>query len=259
MGDASSTSGGASSTSGGTEEDSGLENSTGLEDSGLEDSTGAETGSEVTFCTDLTLDVSACDLESASFTLESTNPYYPLVPNTFVFLEGQDEDDFIRIERRVLDEVEEVAGVMTHILEHREYINGELYEVARNFYVESTDGVVCYFGEDVEFYEGGEVINNDGTWRVGVDGNPGIIMPAEPTVGQAYLQENAPGIALDMGEVVETGATVTLGETEYTDVVTVIDTNPLEACDTADPKRYAPGLGEVADVDVVLIESGTSP
>ncbi len=57
----------------------------------------------------------------------------------------------------------------------------ELYEVARDFYAVAADGTVCYFGEDVDFYENGVVANHDGTWRAGVDDAlPGIIMPGTP-------------------------------------------------------------------------------
>lgn len=48
----------------------------------------------------------------------------------------------IRVERRVLAETELVMGVTTHVLEARELVDGQLYEVARNFYVEASDGTV---------------------------------------------------------------------------------------------------------------------
>ena len=69
-----------------------------------------------------------------------------------------------------LSETQVVLGVTTHVLEAKELVDGELYEVARNFYVEAADGTVCYFGEDVSFYENGVVANHDGSWRAGEGG-----------------------------------------------------------------------------------------
>ncbi len=180
--------------------------------------------------------------------------YYPLKVGSEVILEGTEDGELIRVERRVLADTEEVMGVTTHVLEARELVDGALYEVARNFYVEASDGTVCYFGEDVTFYENGQVANHNGSWRAGVgSAKPGIIMPAAPTVGDAYFQENAPGIALDMGRVTATNGTITVDSQTYDNVVTVMDTNPLETCDDEEPKLYVPGIGESGDTVKVLI------
>ena len=41
-----------------------------------------------------------------------------------------------------------------------------------------------YLGEDTKEYEDGEVVSTEGSWEAGVDGAlPGIVMPADPTVG----------------------------------------------------------------------------
>ncbi|MCA9659229.1 MAG: hypothetical protein KC486_12865 [Myxococcales bacterium] len=205
-------------------------------------------------CYEPTLDAAQCDPASVEFSLASTNPYYPLIVGSAVVLEGMDGDEFIRVERVVLPDTEVVAGVETHVLEHKEFVDGELHELARNFYVEAADGTVCYFGEDVDFYEGGAVANHDGTWRAGQDGaKPGIIMPATPAAGQAYFQESAPGEAIDQGQV-EGYAAMNIGGQDYDAVLTVLDINPLDGCDEPEPKRYVPGIGEVGDVAVVLME-----
>ncbi len=205
-------------------------------------------------CYEPTLDVALCDPTSVEFSLDSTNVYYPLIVGSRVVLEGEDEGEMIRIEREVLADIQMVAGVETHVLQHKEYIDGELYEVARNFYVEAADGTVCYFGEEVDFYEGGAVANHDGSWQAGQGGAaPGIIMPASPAAGQAYFQEYAPGEAIDQGKV-DGYASMSINGTDYDDVLTVMDINPLDGCDEPEPKLYVPEIGEVGDVDVTLIE-----
>ena len=106
----------------------------------------------------------------------------------------------------------------------------------------------------MEFYEGGELANTDGTWIAGVDGaKPGIIMPASPAAGQRYYQEDAPGVAEDMGQVISIGGTETIGGVEYEGVMVIHDVNPRDSCDDEEPKRYVAGIGEVSDVEIELI------
>ena len=217
-------------------------------------STAVPTATPQAQCFDTTLGEDLCDPAVVSFTLESTNRYYPLQVGLRTVLEGEEDGEVVRVEREVLDETETVAGVETHVLEHREYVDGEILEIARNFYVESEDGTVCYFGEDVDFFENGVLVDHHGSWRAGVDGSkPGIIMPAEPVVGQSYFQENAPGIAHDMGRVVVVEETVTVDGETYDDAVVVFDSNPLDDCDGEEEKVYVPGIGEVVDDVLELI------
>ncbi len=207
-------------------------------------------------CFDTTVDASLCDPDVATFTLESTNPYYPLTPGLRVVLEGEEDGEVERVERTVLEETAVIAGVETHVLEHKAFIDGEIHEVARNFYVEATDGTVCYFGEDVEFFEDGELVDMQGTWRVGVNGaKPGVIMPADPKVGDAYFQENAPGIANDMGRVSAVGVSRTIGGNSYEDLVVIQDSNPMEDCDSEEEKVYVAGIGEIVDSFLSIIEA----
>jgi hypothetical protein len=207
-------------------------------------------------CVAPTIDEAACDPAIATFTLASTNPYYPLKIGSVAILEGTEDGAQIRIERRVLGETLDVLGVVTRVLESKELVDGQLVELARNYYAETSDGTVCYFGEDVDFFENGVLVNHDGTWRAGVrSAKPGIIMPAMPKVGDAYNQEVAPGIAMDQGRVTATGATMTFAGTSYSNVITVVDTNPLdeEAPCEEETKLYAPGVGEAADTGKMLM------
>ena len=215
-----------------------------------------ENENEIELCFETTENLDACDPEKADFTLESMNAYYPLIVGSVVVLEGEEDGDIVRVERTVLEETMEIEGVETRILEHKNFINGEIHEIAHNFYVEASDGTVCYFGEDVEFYEDGELVSTAGTWRVGVnDAKPGIIMPARPMVGQRYFQEFDEGSAMDMARIEATGLTVTLGDATFEDVVRVQDSNPIddeEPC-VDEEKLYTPGIGEIKDVDLEIV------
>jgi len=52
-----------------------------------------------------------------------------------------------------------------------------------------------------------------------------------------------------MGEVLEVGATLTIGLGEYTDVVVTEDWSPLEP-DVVENKSYAPGVGLIHETQV---------
>ena len=65
-----------------------------------------------------------------------------------------------------------------------------------------TNGVF-YFGEAVDDYKDGQVVDHAGAWRAGEGENrPGLIMPGQPLLGARYYQEIAPGVALDRAEIV---------------------------------------------------------
>lgn len=155
------------------------------------------------------LDVSECSF-AQSFTLESTNPYYPLQVGDEWLLEGEEDGSLVRLRVKVLDETEVVGGVATRVVEETEWVDEELLEVSRNFFAVTGNATVCYFGEDVDDYESGEIVSHEGAWRADAPGHfPGIIMPGNPKPGTHYQMEGAPGIAEDVGLVVGSGRTVT--------------------------------------------------
>ncbi|MDY6954871.1 MAG: hypothetical protein SWE60_25495, partial [Thermodesulfobacteriota bacterium] len=85
------------------------------------------------------------------------NPYFMLTPGYQLVLEGEEDGVQVRLEVTVLrdkewiDLADEGLGtVETRVVEEREYEDGELIEVSRNFFAlcEETNSVY-YFGEDV--------------------------------------------------------------------------------------------------------------
>lgn len=69
-----------------------------------------------------------------------------------------------------------------------------LAEQTSDYFGVADDGTVWYLGEDTaELNRSGQVVSRAGSWRAGVNGaHGGIYMPANPQVGQAFQQENAP-------------------------------------------------------------------
>lgn len=198
--------------------------------------------------------------DRCTFTTVGSNPYLPLWPGYSLVLEGEEEDEGELLEISViltaLPETETVDGVETRVFEERESEDGELVEVSRNFFAVCREtGDVWYFGEDSMEIEDGEVVGTGGSWRAGVNGaQPGIIMPGNPLVGARYFQEIAPGVAEDQGEVISVDEEATVPAGSFTGVLEIADTNALEPEEDPEPKLYAPGVGQIVDEELELVE-----
>jgi len=205
-------------------------------------------------CPETNLSLTVCDPENGPFSLVIDNGFFPLVVGSRTVLEGiDDEDALIRVEIDVLDETEVVAGVTTRVVTETEFEDEELVEISRNFFAQAPDGTVCYFGEDVDDFEDGEVVGNDGEWRAGENGNlPGIFMPADPQIGDVFSQEFAPGIALDQTEITDLGETFNSPFGTFTDTLSVIDCDPLDD-GSSDDKIYVKDIGLALDATAELI------
>jgi len=181
--------------------------------------------------------------------------YFILMPGFQIVLASSDT----RLTITVLGETREIGGVITRVVEEREEVRGELYEVSRNFYaIDPTSKDVFYFGEEVDFYQNGRVIGHRGAWLAYQDGNrPGLIMPGNPKVGMKYYQEIAPGVAMDRAEVISISETLKTPAGEFRDCLVVRESSALEA--TVETKSHAPGIGLIQDQALRLVGYGYLP
>lgn len=186
--------------------------------------------------------------EDYEFSSTGRNPYFILEPGFTLVLEGEEDGEGIELIITVLDETIEVDGVECRIVEERESEGGELIEVSRNFFaIDARTNSVFYFGEDVDMYRNGEVVNHHGAWRSGVDGARfGMMMPGSPEVGQAYYQEIAPGEAMDRARVISVTDTFETPSGTYENCLRTEETTPLEPRER-EHKIYAPGIGLLRD------------
>jgi hypothetical protein len=188
--------------------------------------------------------------------LDITNRYLPFSVGQQSILEGDSGGRHYVVHITVLPATEVVAGVETLVFEEREWVDDELVEVSRNFVAQAEDGSVCYFGEEVDDYKGGELVGHGGAWLAGENGVlPGILMPADPQLDTYHQQERAPGVAEDGAFVVSLGETFEAPAGRYEDTLVTEDINPLGR--TSDFKRYAPGVGLIVD-EVMVITSHQS-
>jgi hypothetical protein len=192
----------------------------------------------------------APEIDPATFVEAVDNPYFPLAPGTLWVYEGSGDAEGETDTVEVLTETRTVMGVVCTAVRDVVSMDGEPVEVTEDWYAQDADGNVWYFGEETAEYENGEVVSTAGAWEAGVDGaQPGIIMPAEPQVGVTYRQEFYAGEAEDMAKAVEIGASATVPQGSFTDVLVTEDWTPLEP-EVAERKSYAPGLGLVREEQV---------
>ncbi len=207
------------------------------------------------------------DLDPADFVEDIDNPYLPLTPGSRWLYEGEDDGEIERVEVVVTDQRRDVMGISTVVV--RDIVtdgDGELIEDTFDWFAQDVDGNVWYLGEESKEYEDGEVVSTEGSWEAGVDGAlPGIVMRADPKVGDAYRQEYYEGEAEDLAEVAELGASADVPQGEYTDVLVIREWNPLEP-DVIEDKYYATGVGVILElkvagedgrVELIEFEAGT--
>ena len=182
-------------------------------------------------------------IDPADFGETIDNPWFPLSPGTTWIYEGESDGERERNEVTVTAETKTILGVTCVVVRDIVLIDGEVVEDTLDWYAQDVDGNVWYFGEASKDYEDGELVSTEGSWEAGVDGaQPGIIMLADPAVGDSYQQEYYEGEAEDQGKVVATGETVTVPYGTFKDVLVTEDINPFEP-DAVEQKSYAPGVG----------------
>jgi len=193
------------------------------------------------------------ELDKCTHLTTGKNRFFILEPGYQIVLASKTVQVFIT----VLQETVKINGIETRVIEEREFGNGKLKEVSRNFYTICKEhGDVFYHGEDVDDYEDGKVVGHGGTWRAGVDGaRAGLMMPGKTAVGLRHYQEIAPKVAMDRAEIVEDDVTLEAPGKKYTHCLKVLETTPLEA--TKSIKLYAPEVGLVFDDGMVIVDRGS--
>jgi hypothetical protein len=187
----------------------------------------------------------------AKFTEQVTNPYFPLKPGTTFIYDGKRDDIPRHTQMTVTSETKEIMGVKCIVVRDVLTSNSAVVEKTVDWYAQDVDGNVWYFGEDTAEYVNGAVTSTAGTWLAGVDGAlPGIVMEANPHVGDAYRQEYRPGVAEDFAKVQKLDGAITVPAGSYDRVVVTEDTDLLDTS-KLEHKSYAPSVGFVGTEGMV--------
>ena len=127
------------------------------------------------------------------------HPFWPMAPGSrWVYRETDADGVEQQVEVTVTDKTRDIAGIPATEVHDLVTEDGEPVEDTLDWYAQDTLGNLWYLGEDTKEYENGKVVSTEGSWEAGVDGaQAGIILPADPQVGQAYRQEYYAGQAED--------------------------------------------------------------
>lgn len=190
-------------------------------------------------------------LDAAALSPDITNPWFPLKPATrWTYRETDEEGAVQQGVMTVTDRTRRIAdGAEARVVRDTVSQDGQVVEDTFDWYAQDADGTVWYLGEDTAEFEDGRLTNRDGSFEAGVKGGlEGIIMPAEPTVGQAYREEYLSGVAEDHGKVLALDGRAEVPAGRYDHLVKIADTTPLEP-DVLEQKYYARDVGVVLTVD----------
>jgi hypothetical protein len=192
-------------------------------------------------------------LDPKDFTTEIDNPYWPMAPGTrWSYRETDADGNEQRVVVTVTDETRKVMGIEARIVHDLVTEDGVPIEDTYDWYAQDADGNVWYLGEDTKEYENGKVVSTAGSWEAGVDdAQPGIAVPAVPTVGLTYRQEYYEAEAEDAAAVLSLDEQAEAPLGRYTGVLMTKDFTPLHP-EILEYKFYARGVGPV----VVLGVSG---
>lgn len=191
-----------------------------------------------------------------------TNPLFPITAQNQVVQVGTEGDTALRHEITLLPEIKTIEWegqqIETVVSQFVAYGDGRILEVARDFFAQADDGSVWYFGEDVANYVDGLLDNTDGTWLAGRDGPPGMIMPADPRVGDVYRPENIPDLVFEEVTVKSVNEIVDGPQGPITGALLVEE---LLMDGVTEDKIFAPGYGEflagvVSEDELVTVSVG---
>jgi hypothetical protein len=191
--------------------------------------------------------------DTCDFAATGRSTYFILEPGYQLTLEDKLGG---RLVITVLSETRKVGNVETLVVEENESKNGKTIEVSRNFFaICRQNGSVYYFGEEVDIYKDGKIVDHEGAWVATGGNKAGVAMPGLPLLGARYYQEIAPKIAMDRAEVVSLTDELTTPAGKFSNCLKTEETTPIEPKEK-EYKIYAPGVGLVKDEDMVLVKYG---
>jgi len=197
-------------------------------------------------------------IDPANFVKRVNNPYFTLKPGAVWIYEGTSpEGQAEKVQVEVLKDTKVILGVTTTVVRDRVWDGGELVEDTYDWYAQDKKGTVWYFGEYASNYEGGVLVNHDGSWEAGVDkAKPGIVMQAEPEEeDDPYRQEYLKGEAEDWAQVISTDVSVRTPAGRYEDCIKTKEWTPLEP-GIVEEKTYCKEVGNLVKAEGVAGESG---
>jgi hypothetical protein len=192
------------------------------------------------------------NLNPEDFTADISHPYWPMKPGTrWTYRDVDEKGEVQEVVIVATTATKKLAnGITARVVRDTVRSEGDLVEDTFDWYAQDSAGNVWYLGEDTAEFENGKIATRSGSFEAGTGGAlPGILLPAEPQVGQRYRQEYLKGEAEDNGEVLATGQLVEVPTGRYSDALLTRDTTTLEPT-VVEYKLYARGIGPVLALDI---------
>jgi hypothetical protein len=186
-------------------------------------------------------------IDPANFVNRVSNPFWPLQPGTTYVYKGVRGSTPQTDTEIVTAQTKQILGITSTVVRDTVSEHGAPVERTFDWYAQDRQGNVWYMGEDSLEMRHGRLVRASDSWEAGVDGaQPGIIVPAAPTVGEAYRQEYyPPGQALDEARVLSLAGSLQVPYGSYSGLLVTSERSPLEP--QTEQKYYAPGVGEIAE------------
>jgi hypothetical protein len=214
-------------------------------------------------------------LDPADFSPDITHPLWPMKPRTrWIYREVEADGTVTDGVVVVTMKTEKLAnGITGRVVRDTARQGGQIVEDTIDWYAQDSAGNLWYLGEQTAEFEHGKIVSRHGSWEGGADSaQPGILLPAEPEVGQRYRQEYRKGEAEDNAEVLATDELVQVPAGRYRHALLTKDTSTIEPT-VAEYKLYAPGVGpalalsisggssreELVKIDTAGQNDGTGP
>ena len=180
--------------------------------------------------------------------LKIDNKYLPLNPGTTMIYNGTSDGDPTRDIFVITNDTKEIAGITTRVIHDDGYVKSDHEETTNDWFAQDDSGNVWYMGEfTTDLSNKG---SHEGSWEAGVKGaKAGIVMEAEPKVGDTYNQEFAKGSAEDKGTILSLNEKLCVPYGCFSNVLKTKDFSPLEP-DIVENKYYAQNIGEIKAISV---------
>jgi hypothetical protein len=190
---------------------------------------------------------SSAVIDPNDFVRHITNPYLPWRPGSVWVYRGLKDGQTQRDVVKVLTRTKTILGVRATVVSDVATHNGTVLERTEDWYAQDRAGNVWYLGESTAAYEGGTV-DTSGSWQAGVDGAvPGIVMTADPQVGDTHRQEYWRGEAEDQYWLVDLRQHVSVPFGTFSRAALTLEWTRLEP-GGIDRKYYVRGIGVVKEV-----------
>jgi hypothetical protein len=186
----------------------------------------------------------------SDFVTAIDNKYFPLQPGTTFLYRGTQEGQAREVSVFVTQRTKMILGIRARVVLDQVLVDGQPEEKTFDWYAQDKDGNVWYLGEDSSDFVNGKWVPSDGSWEAGVDGaKAGIVMEANPSVGDVYRQEYYADHAEDMAKVLSTDESVTVPYGTFDNALMTSEWTPLEH-GVVEHKYYVSGVGNVRTIMV---------